>query len=137
VAVDKARRWLDSAGLAGRADEPAGALPYGAQRRLEIARAMCTDPVLLCLDEPAAGLNPRETDELNQLLLRIREGGCSLLLIEHDMGVVMRISDHIVVLDHGQKISDGTPEAVRSDKAVIAAYLGEADEDEEPVEAAS
>jgi branched-chain amino acid transport system ATP-binding protein len=137
LAIDKARRWLDAAGLAGRADEPAGALPYGAQRRLEIARAMCTEPVLLCLDEPAAGLNPRETEELNQLLLRIREGGCSLLLIEHDMGVVMRISDHIVVLDHGRKISDGTPEAVRSDNAVIAAYLGEGDEDEEPVEAAS
>jgi branched-chain amino acid transport system ATP-binding protein len=137
LAIDKARRWLDAAGLAGRADEPAGALPYGAQRRLEIARAMCTEPVLLCLDEPAAGLNPRETEELNQLLLRIREGGCSLLLIEHDMGVVMRISDHIVVLDHGRKISDGTPAAVRSDNAVIAAYLGEGDEDEEPVEAAS
>jgi branched-chain amino acid transport system ATP-binding protein len=137
LAVDKARGWLDAAGLAGRADEPAGALPYGAQRRLEIARAMCTDPVLLCLDEPAAGLNPRETEELNQLLLRIREGGCSLLLIEHDMGVVMRISDHIVVLDHGRKISDGTPQVVRSDAAVIAAYLGEGDEDEEPVEAAS
>lgn len=137
LAIDKARAWLDGAGLAGRADEPAGALPYGAQRRLEIARAMCTDPVLLCLDEPAAGLNPRETDELNQLLLRIREGGCSLLLIEHDMGVVMRISDHVVVLDHGRKISDGTPEAVRGDEAVIAAYLGEGDEDEEPVEAAS
>ncbi|HVZ06780.1 ABC transporter ATP-binding protein [Rhodopila sp.] len=131
-AIDKARRWLDAIGLTARADDPAGALAYGAQRRLEIARAMCTDPVMLCLDEPAAGLNPRESDELNQLLLRIRADGCSLLLIEHDMGVVMRISDHIVVLDHGQKISDDTPQAVRTDPAVIAAYLGEGEEDEAP-----
>jgi branched-chain amino acid transport system ATP-binding protein len=129
-AMDKARFWLDATGLTGRADDPAGALPYGAQRRLEIARAMCIDPVLLCLDEPAAGLNPRETDGLNALLLRIRAGGCSLLLIEHDMRVVMEISDHVVVLDHGRKISDGPPEAVRADPAVIAAYLGEGDEDE-------
>src|SRR6202167_6867708 len=128
--IEKARYWLDRIGLGGRADDLAGALPYGAQRRLEIARAMCIDPVLLCLDEPAAGLNPRESEELNQLLMRIRDGGCSLLLIEHDMGVVMRISDHIIVLDHGKKISDGTPAEVRSDPAVISAYLGEGEEDE-------
>jgi branched-chain amino acid transport system ATP-binding protein len=130
--IAKARHWLDAIGLTERADDPAGALPYGAQRRLEIARAMCIDPVLLCLDEPAAGLNPRESEELNRLLLRIRDQGCSLLLIEHDMGVVMRISDHIVVLDHGRKISDGTPAGVRADPAVIAAYLGEGEEDEVP-----
>jgi len=141
AAIDKARGWLDAIGLTARADDAAGALPYGAQRRLEIARAMCIDPVLLCLDEPAAGLNPRESDELSALLLRIRSGevgdGCSILLIEHDMGVVMRISDHVVVLDHGKKISDGTPEMVRGDPTVIAAYLGEGDEDEVPAAASA
>jgi branched-chain amino acid transport system ATP-binding protein len=135
-AIEKATYWLDKIGLVDRADDPAGDLPYGAQRRLEIARAMCTDPVLLCLDEPAAGLNPRESFELNQLLLAIRkEHGLSLLLIEHDMSVVMEISDHVVVLDYGTKISDGTPEAVRNDQSVVAAYLGVEDEEVAEVEA--
>jgi branched-chain amino acid transport system ATP-binding protein len=129
-AIERARYWLDRIGLADRADEPAGALPYGAQRRLEIARALCTEPVLLCLDEPAAGLNNHESAELNRFLLAIRrEHGISILLIEHDMGVVMEISDRIIVLDYGEKIAEGTPDQIRNDPRVIAAYLGVAEDE--------
>jgi branched-chain amino acid transport system ATP-binding protein len=130
-AVATALGWLDRIGLLDRADDAAGELPYGAQRRLEIARAMCTRPKLLCLDEPAAGLNPRESAELTRLVRSIRdEDGVSILLIEHDMSVVMEISDRVIVLDYGRKIAHGTPREIRDDPRVIAAYLGvDADED--------
>jgi len=136
-AVELAKHWLDQVGLTDRADWDAGNLPYGDQRRLEIARAMCTRPQALCLDEPAAGLNPKETLDLNILLNNIREKEkIGILLIEHDMSMVMEISDHVVVLDYGCKISDGTPDHVKNDPAVIRAYLGEEEDAELPPEVA-
>ena len=138
AAVVRARDWLGRIGLTERADWNAANLPYGDQRRLEIARAMCTEPKLLCLDEPAAGLNPRETADLGQLLMRIRdEYGIGVLLIEHDMSVVMGISDHIIVLDYGRKIADGAPDEIKRDANVIKAYLGEPEEEELPPEVAA
>ena len=125
-----ARRWLEFMGLAPRADWPARSLPYGDQRRLEIARALATKPKLLLLDEPAAGFNPAEKQELASLIRRIRDEGYTVLLIEHDMSLVMSVCDRINVLDFGKHIAEGTPEEVRNDERVIAAYLGTADAEE-------
>ena len=127
AAKKKALSWMNRVGITDRADDPAAALPYGAQRKLEIARAMCTDPVLLCLDEPAAGLNPKESEELNALLRSIRDhDDVGILLIEHDMSLVMKICEHIYVLDYGKEIAQGAPSAIQNNQQVIKAYLGEA-----------
>ena len=125
--VDFSYRMLEKMGLSQYVNEPAQELSYGAQRRLEIARAMATEPFLLLLDEPAAGMNPKETGELDELITRIRdEEGISILLIEHDMKLVMSISERIYVLDYGQMIAQGTPKEIVENPNVIKAYLGEA-----------
>jgi branched-chain amino acid transport system ATP-binding protein len=129
--VDRSYEILMKVGLADLADEFAGNLSYGAQRRLEIARALATDPFLLLLDEPAAGMNPLETAELVELIRRIRGEGHAVLLIEHDMKLVMTLSDRVFVVDYGRKIAQGTPDEIRVDAAVIKAYLGEELSDED------
>ncbi|MBC3414253.1 MULTISPECIES: ABC transporter ATP-binding protein [Pseudomonas] len=129
-ALDHAFYWLEVVDLVDCANRLAGELSYGQQRRLEIARAMCTRPKIICLDEPAAGLNPQETEALSRMIRVLRdEHDITVVLIEHDMGMVMSISDHIVVLDHGNVIAEGAPQEIRNNPTVIAAYLG-ADEEE-------
>jgi len=124
-AIEQAYYWLDIFSLSDSANRLASELPYGKQRHLEIARCMCTKPKLLCLDEPAAGLNPKETEQLSEQIKELREKHkVTILLIEHDMSMVMSISEHIIVLDHGEIICQGSPNTVKNDKRVIAAYLG-------------
>lgn len=124
AAREESMRRLDFVGLADKAALPAGAMPFGSQKILEIARALATDPTLILLDEPAAGLNTRETEEMAELIVRIREAGVTVLLVEHDMSLVMGISDIVLVLDSGRKLAEGIPSEVRNDPEVIRVYLG-------------
>jgi len=127
AAMDFAAHWLEQVNLTDVVNRPAGTLAYGQQRRLEIARCMMTRPRILMLDEPAAGLNPKETEDLKALIAMLRdEHGVTVLLIEHDMKLVMSISDHIYVINQGTPLADGSPEQVRNNPDVIKAYLGEA-----------
>ncbi|HEY0904150.1 MAG TPA: ABC transporter ATP-binding protein [Marmoricola sp.] len=129
AAIQRAKELLDLVGITARHDELATNLSYGDQRRLEIARAMATNPKLLCLDEPAAGFNPAEKQRLMELIRKVRDQGVTVLLIEHDMRLVMGVTDRIVVLEFGRKIAEGTPAEIRDNPAVIAAYLGVDEED--------